>query len=188
VLGDSSLILLGLKMFGITAGASLVTSIMVYYMEDALQSGPAFAGLIGGLALLLALVASPIAGRNFDKNKDASLPLFLSGTVMGVGLALASVATVYWATISTLIVGFCQGIGTTVGFAAAREVEAGSEYESLAVGWVNSLQLYSGFVWPIIFSFIVICSSYMLAWIIAGLFTVILASCMLVCSSRVRKA
>ncbi len=179
VLTDRSLILLGLKLFGITGGASLVTAIMVYYMEGTMQVSSALAGLIGGLALLLALVASPIAGRNYDRQRDASRPLFLSGVAMGIGLVFASITTIYWATLSTLIVGFCSGIGTTVGFSAAREVNAGGEYEALAVGWVNSLQLYSGFVWPILFSFIVISSSYMVAWLVAGFCTIILASCAL---------
>jgi hypothetical protein len=40
---------------------------------------------------------------------------------------------------------------------------------------VNSLQLYSGFVWPIIFSFIVLHSSYMIAWMVAGVCTLLLA-------------
>jgi hypothetical protein len=63
---------------------------------------------------------------------------------MGVGLTLASTITLYGGLLSSLIVGFCSGAGTTVGFSAAREWnKAGSEYEPLAVGLVNSLQLYS---------------------------------------------
>jgi hypothetical protein len=88
---------------------------------------------------------------------------------------LAAIATILGATLSTLIVGFCSGVGTTVGFSAAREVQAGDEYEALAVGWVNSLQLSSGFIWPIVFSFIVVESNYMMAWLIAGFCTLLLA-------------
>jgi MFS family permease len=144
-------------------------------MEDAMQVNPALAGLIAGLSLVLALAASPLAGRSYDRHKDESRLLFLSGVVMGFGLALASISTIYGATLSTLIVGFCSGIGTTLGFSAAREVKAGGEYEALAVGWVNSLQLSSGFVWPIIFSFIVIHSNYAVAWSVAGFCTFLLA-------------
>jgi MFS family permease len=180
VLTNRSLILLGLELFGITGGASLVTAIMVYYMENTMQVNPALAGLIAGLALLFALAASPLAGRNYDRHRDASRLIFLSGVMMAIGLMLAAITTIYSATLSTLIVGFSSGVGITVGFSAAREVKAGGEYEALAVGWVNSLQLYSGFVWPIIFSLIAVRSSYVTAWLVAGLCTFLLASTTLI--------
>jgi MFS family permease len=175
VLTDRSLILLGAKLFAITGGASLVTAIMVYYLEDTIQASPALAGLIGGLSLMFALAGSPLAGRSYDVHKNTSKLLLLSGGGMGLGLALASIATISAATISTLIVGFCSGVGTTVGFSAARDVKVWDEYEALAVGWVNSLQLYSGFIWPILFALIVVHSSYMIAWLVAGVCTLILA-------------
>ena len=175
VLTDGSLILLGMELFMITGGASLVTAIMVYYIEGRMQVGPGLAGLIAGLAPTFALAGSLVAGRNYDRHKEASRMIFLSGFVMGIGLMLASITSTYEATLSTLIVGFCSGVGTTAGFSAAREVKARDEYESLAIGFVNSLQLYSGFVWPIIFSFIVVHSSYTAAWLIAGLCTLLTA-------------
>jgi MFS family permease len=175
VLTNRFLIVLGVELFMITGGASLVTAIMVYYMEGTMHVNPALAGLITGLSLLLALAASPLAGRSYDRRKDASRLLFLSGVGMAIGLGLASITTIYGATVSTVIVGFCSGMGTTVGFSAAREVKAGGEYEALAVGWMNSLQLYSGFVWPIIFSFLVVYSSYVTAWLVAGICTFLLA-------------
>jgi MFS family permease len=175
VLTDRSLILLGTKLFAITGGASLVTAIMVYYLEGTIQATPALAGFIGGLSLMFALVGSPVAGRSYDVHKNTSKLLLLSGGGMGLGLALASIATISAATIATLIVGFCSGVGTTIGFSAAREVKVWDEYESLAVGWVNSLQLYSGFIWPILFALIVVYSSYMIAWLVAGFCTLILA-------------
>ncbi len=186
VLTNRSLIVLGAELFMITGGASLVTSVMVYYMEGTMQVNPALAGLIAGLALLLALAASPLAGRNYDRHKAAGKLLFFSGVGMGVGLMLAAVPNIYGATLSTLIVGFCSGIGFTVGFSAAREVKAGGEYEALAVGWVNSLQLYSGFVWPVIFSFIVVLSSYVTAWLVAGICTISLAAGTLIWQIRGR--
>lgn len=175
VLTDGSLILLGMELFMITGGASLVTAIMIYYMEETMQVGPALAGLIAGLAPILALVASLLAGKNYDRRKQASRMIFFSGFVMAIGLMLASITTIYEATLSTLIVGFCSGAGSTAGFSAAREVKAGDEYEALAIGWVNSLQLYSGFVLPIIFSFIVVHSNYAAAWLIAGFCTLLTA-------------
>jgi len=187
VLRNSSLILLGVELFMITGGASLVTAIMVYYMEETMQVNPALAGLIGGLALILALAASPLAGGNYDRHRKASRLLFISGVVMAFGLMLAAIATILGATLSTLIVGFCSGVGTTVGFSAAREVKAGGEYEALAVGWVNSLQLSSGFVWPIVFSFIVVHSNYAIAWLFAGFCTLILALSTLTLEIRRRR-
>ena len=175
VLTNGSLILLGAELFIITGGASLVTAIMVYYMEQRLLIDSALAGLIAGLAPILAFVGSLLAGRNYDRRRQASRMIFLSGFVMAIGLTLASIATIYAATLSTLIVGFCSGAGATAGFSAAREVRGGDAYEALAVGWVNSLQLYSGFVWPIIFSFIVVHANYMAAWLTAGVFTLLVA-------------
>jgi MFS family permease len=175
VLTNGSLILLGAELFIITGGASLVTAIMIYYMEQRLLVGSSLAGLIAGLAPILALVGSLLAGRNYDRRRQASRMIFFSGFVMAIGLMLASITTIYAATLSTLIVGFCSGAGATAGFSAAREVRGGDEYEALAVGWVNSLQLYSGFVWPIIFSFIVVHSDYLAAWLVAGLFTLLVA-------------
>jgi MFS family permease len=177
VLSDKSLILLGMELFGITGGASVVTAIMIYYMEDFLKASPSLAGLVVGLSPVFALIASPLAGRTFDRNKNAFTLIFLSGTAMSVGLALASITTLYGSLLSSLIVGFCSGAGTTVGFSAAREWnKAGDEYETLAVGWVNSLQLYSGFLSPIIFSFVAIHSGYIVAWLIAGLLTFVFVS------------
>ena len=124
VFRNGSLILLGVELFMITGGASLVTAIMVYYMEGTMQVNPALAGLVAGLALILALAASPLAGRNYDKRKQGSKLLFISGVAMAFGLMLAAVATILGATLSSLIVGFCTGVGTTVGFSAAREVKA----------------------------------------------------------------
>ncbi len=175
VLRNSSLILLGIELFMITGGSSLVTAIMVYYLEGTMQVNPALAGLIAALALILGLAASPLAGRNYDRHKQAARLLFLSGVVMAFGLMFLSIGSILGATLSTMVIGFCSGVGTTVGFSAAREANAGDEYEALAVGWVNSLQLYSGFVWPIVFSFIVIQSNYAVAWLIAGFSTLLLA-------------
>jgi MFS family permease len=186
VLKDRSLILLGVELFMITGGASIVTAIMVYYLEDVVHVSPALSGLIAGLCLVFALAASPLAGRSYDKHKDESRLLFLSGVGMAIGLALASIATIFGATLCTIIVGFCSGVGTTLGFSAAREVKAGGEYEALAVGWVNSLQLCSGFVWPIIFSLIVVHSSYVVAWLVAGFCTFLLALATLIWRMRER--
>jgi MFS family permease len=175
VLTDRSLILLGLELIGLTGGASLVTAIMVYYMENTMGVAPAFAGLITGLALVAALPASPLSGRKYDRDKNAPKLLLLTGIGMATGLALAAVTTIYGAALSALIVGFCAGAGTTVGFSAARDVnKAGREYESLAVGWVNSIQLYSGFVSPVLFSTIVIRSGYATAWLSAGVAVLLL--------------
>jgi MFS family permease len=181
VLTDRWLILLGLELFGIGCGASLITGIMVYYLEGSLRVNPALAGLIGGISPVVALAASPLAGRGYDNNKNASKLLFLSGVVMGIGLAFASIPTIYGAILSATVVGFCNGAGSTVAYSAAREAKvARGEYESLAVGWVNSLNLYAGFFSPVLFSFIVFHSGYMTAWLIAGVYTTLLVSSALI--------
>jgi hypothetical protein len=58
----------------------------------------------------------------------------------------------------------------TVGFATARE-EAKAEYETLAVSCINSTQLFAGFIFPPVFSLVVIWLGYSWAWLLSGLYT-----------------
>ena len=180
VLTDPYLNRLGLALFGVASGASLVSAVIVYYMEDAMKVSAALAGSVGGLNPILALLACPLAGKAYDRNRNASKLLFLSGSVMAIGISCASVATVYAAVLTVLLVGFCGGVGLTVGIAAAREVSlADKEYETLAVAWMNGLTLYAGFFSSIMFSVVVLRFNYAVAWLTAAAFAFILVSTVL---------
>ena len=185
ILSNRWLLILTLELFGIGSGSVLVTTFMVYYLESSLRAVVAVAGIIGGLSLLLAILASPIFGRIYDRTKDARKLLFLSGLGLSFGIAVASVGTVYAAVISTIIVGLCQGGAITVGFVAAREAELpDSRYETLAVSWVNSVSLFAGFWSPVAFSLLVVRFGYTIAWLLSALYTLLLVSIILVPKRR----
>jgi MFS family permease len=183
VLSNKWLILVGFEMFGITGGSGLVTAFMVYYLEGSLGAAPALAGIVAALALVFSLLASPIFGRAYDLSRNAAKLMFLSGVVMVIGLAIASVRSVPAALFATSIVGFCSGGALTVGFSAARDVE-GAEYQALAVSWVNSLQLFAGFFFPLAFSSLAARLGYGQAWVISGLYTFPLIAVILISKLR----
>ncbi len=172
---DRSLLGIGVTMLGLSVGTSLLGSFFVFYLEDSMNVNPATAGLIGSLTLILSFFASPMAGRIFDKVKDARGLLAVSafGTVAGV--AMAAIHTINAAILSAALVGFSSGAGFTVGFSSAREAnKSDSEYEMLAIGWVNSLSLSAVFWAPLVFSLLVLQFGYSIAWLLGSLFTLLL--------------
>jgi len=180
VLSDRWLLLLSLELFGVTAGATLITAFMVFYLEATLSASATLAGLVGSLVLISSLLASPIFGRLYDETGNARSLLFISGLLLAFGIAVASVPSLYAALVSTLVTGFAFGGGLTVGFSAARESKkVDAEYETLAVSWVNSLQLFAGVWSPVAFSFLVVRFGYTAAWLLAGLYTLLLTSVIL---------
>jgi MFS family permease len=180
ILSNKWLLILTLELFGVGSGSTLVTTFMVFYLEDSLKTVVALAGIVGGLSLFLAILASPIFGRIYDRTKNARRLLFLSGLGLSFGIAVASIGTLYAAIISTIIVGLCQGGAFTVGFVAAREAQLpDSRYETLAVSWVNSVSLFAGFWSPVAFSLLVIRFGYASAWLLAGVYTLFLISIIL---------
>jgi len=163
------LFILGIGMFGVTGFSSLTTAFMVYYLEAAMKSTAAVAGLVGSLALLGSLLSSPLFGMLYDRTRNASGLMFLCGLCGVVGLEVASIPNVYAAVFASLIVGLVAGGALTVGFSTAREM-AHAEYETLAVSYINSMQLYAGFIFPPLFSMTVVEYSYSTAWMLSGLY------------------
>ena len=180
ILSNRWLILLSLELFGIGSGTILVNTFMVYYLEQSLMLGPAVAGIIGSLGPLCAIVASPLFGVAFDRMQRARPLLFILGSVLAVAVAIASIGSLYSAVASTLIAGASSG-AFTVSYLSARKVTAGSgEYESLAVSWVNCIQMIAGFWSPVAFSMIVISFGYAISWLVAAAYTFLLISIILV--------
>src|SRR5208337_1326942 len=94
--------------------------------------------------------------------------------------SIASLGTIYSAAISSMMVGFCLAAALTIGFAAARKVRpAGPEYETLAVSWVNNIQMFAGFWSPIAFSILVVSFGYAHSWLVAASYTFLLISIIL---------
>ncbi|HET7344270.1 MAG TPA: hypothetical protein VFJ05_00175, partial [Nitrososphaeraceae archaeon] len=48
-----------------------------------------------------------------------------------------------------------------------------SEYDTLAISWVNGLSLFGAFWVPLIFSFIVHYMGYPIAWLLGGIFSLL---------------
>jgi MFS family permease len=187
VLSDKRLILLGLALFPMTGGQSLISGFMVYYLEISIGTGGTVAGFIGGLMLIFALLASPIFGRIYDKTGNITKLLLFLGVTMASGIAVASIGTMVSATLSAMLVGLSFGASLTVIFSAAREANTfGQEYETLAVGWVNAIQISAGFLLPIFFSFYADHLGYPAAWLFSGLFIILLISSALLATIKVK--
>jgi len=180
VLSNRWLFLLSLELFGIGSGQILVNTFMIYYLEQSLKLGPTSAGIIGALSPLCAVFASPLFGILYDKTKRIRLLLFILGAVLAFAVAVVSIGTVYSAIGATLIAGSSSG-AFTISYLAARKVRAASaEYETLAVSWVNTIQMFAGFWSPVVFSQLVISFGYETSWTVGALYTFLLISIILV--------
>ncbi|MDG6939857.1 MAG: MFS transporter [Nitrososphaerota archaeon] len=168
-------------------GLNLVSAFMIFYLEKALRIAPALAGLIGTMYLAVSVLSSPLAGRIYDRVRNPALLLFVGGTLMSSGILLVAVNNTYSAIAGLFMVGLATGVGTTVGYAAARETNTAG-YETLAVSWTNALVLSSGFFAPPAFSFVVIQSSYAAAWTAIGTATLLLSALVYLLNRKRRTA
>jgi MFS family permease len=169
ILSSRWLFVLGVGMFGITGFSSLVTAFMVYYLEAMMKTTVAIAGIVGALAMLASLLSSPTFGMLYDRTRNASGLIFVCGILGIAGLEVASIPNILGAVLASLIVGLTAGGALTVGFSAAREL-AHAEYETLAVSFINSVQLYAGFIFPPLFSLTAVELNYSTAWMLSGLY------------------
>jgi len=186
VLGDKPSVLLGVKLFVMMGSSSLITAILLYYLEQIMRVTPALAGLVTALSLTMGIPASLVAGRIYDRNKNAAIMLLVSGLGTAIGLAAAAVSAIYASILSSIMVGYFTSFGSTIAFAAARDInKAGKEYEPLAIAWVNGLSLYSGFVMPVVFSIVALRIGYMISWLGAGAAVFLLVASLFVLS-RIR--
>lgn len=176
VLSDRWLILLSLELFGFGSGTFLINSFMVYYLEQALHLSPSFAGIIGSLAPLCAIIASPLCGIIYSRTKNARLILFSLGVILSVAMALDAMGNVQTAIASSLVAGLSSG-SFTVGYLAARDrMAASAQYESLAVSWVNTIQMLAGFWSPVMFALLVLSFGYAFSWLVGAVYTLALIS------------
>ena len=179
LLSNRWLILLSLELFGFGSGTILISTFMVYYLEQSLKLSPTLAGIIGSLTPLCGIAASPVFGMLYEKTRNARLLLFLLGAALAIAIAVVAVGDVFSAICSALVAGLCSG-SFTVGYLAARESNtASAEYESLAVSWVNTIQMLAGFWSPVMFSLLVISFGYAFSWLVGGAYTFLLISVIL---------
>ena len=197
VLFDKSLLGFGLVLLGAQIAWGLTLTFAVFYLEDYLKINSSIAGLVGSLSLVFALVAAPVFGRIYDRIRNIKKLLFVCGLAMSSSIAaISSVITntstaVYIVVISTVLVGIFSAGVFTVAHTAAKEAyrirrrnEANverrrtitplqSEYDTLAISWVNGLSLFGAFWVPLIFSFIVHYMGYPIAWLLGGIFSLL---------------
>lgn len=178
VLSNRWLLLLSLELFGMGSGQILINTFMIYYLEHTMSLSPAFAGVIGSLSPLSAFISSPLVGVLYDKFRRTRLLLFSLGVVLAVGVALVSIGNVPAAIGASLIAG-CSSGAFTVSYLAARKVPTAGEYETLAVSWVNCIQMFAGFWSPVAFSLLVISFGYSISWLVAAAYTFLLVSVIL---------
>lgn len=175
ILFDKWLIALSIALLGLGVGSTVVGNFMAYYLENVSHVGVGEAGTIASLAVVSAVLTAPFSGSIFDRFGNAKWLLLTTGALMAMGIGIAFFGTLYSAITSGILVGLASGAGFTFGFAAAREANRfDSEYETLAVSWVNSISLFGDFVPPLLFSYFAIQFSYSTAWLCLALLSFIL--------------
>jgi len=88
---------------------------------------------------------------------------------------VAFFGTVYSAISAGIMVGIATGSGFTFAYSAARRAnKLNKEYETLAVGWVNSISLFGNFISPLLFSYLVLQYGYSPAWLYIAVLTLAL--------------
>jgi len=179
VLSSRWLLALSLELFGVGSGSVLINTFMVYYLEQSLKLKPISAGVIGSLSPFCAVFASPLCGALYDRTKRARLLLFFLGLGLAFGVGIVSFGSVYSAVGSTLLAGASSG-AFTVAYLAARDFSRKwPEYETLAVNYVNSVQMLAGFWSPVVFSMIAVSYGYGVSWLGAAAYTFVLISIIL---------
>ena len=169
VLLNKWLLLIGLATLSVQVGWNTVGSFMVFYLEDKFGVVPGFAGLVGSLFLISALLFSPLSGRLYGRIGRPVRTLFAAGLISGLGLASTAFTSASGAAIFTLAVGAAAGVGFTTAYILAREVnESEPRYETLGVSWVNGISLFGGFWTPVLFSYSAVNFGYPAAWLVSG--------------------
>ena len=172
ILLNKSLIKLGLVLLGFQIGSGLIWTFIVFYLADHIKIDPAIAGLIGSLNLILALIASPIVGKAYDRIGNARKLLAISGIISAVSVMSIGVlqSQIYLIVISVVIEGFFLSWGFVIVYVKAKQVntQAPTAYQTLSVSYVNGISLFGVFWIPILFASISNQFGYMTAWFVGG--------------------
>ena len=188
ILLDKWLIVLSIALLGLQVGATIYGSFVAYYLNSALGLSAGESGIIASLVSLFALSSSPFAGRLFDRYGNARKLLLASGVLMTIGIGVAFLGTVYSVVLAGILIGLAAGTGFTFGFSAARAANRlDQEYETLAVSWVNSIQLFGDFAPPLLYSYFVIQYGYSNAWLYMAILSFMLIVPLLLKKAPTRK-
>jgi MFS family permease len=166
ILKRRQLILLGLGTFGLSAGNTLISSFMVYYLNTSLGVPLATSGLIAAMVVVVPMATAIWGGRLYDRMRKPKLLTTLSGGGMLLAMLLTSVPSLWTAVLGSILGGVVSGVGFTVTFAWARDLNSAEpEYDGLAIAWVNGISLTGSVVPPLVFSAIAASSGYIYAWL-----------------------
>ena len=166
---NRSLIILGFTLLGFQAGSSMILTFSVFYFVNHLNIPPVNAGLLSSLSLVVALASSPLFGRIYDKIGNARNLLFISGIICAVSIIGFATSSLYIIVISIVIAGLFLSAGFVIVYAKAKEInKSQSQYQTLAVSYVNGLSLF-GVIWvPVLFSIFANRVGYEIAWLMGG--------------------
>lgn len=174
IIFDRQIVLLGIGVFGFSIGNTLISGFMVFYLEKSLGVAPAAAGAVTSLILIIPIYTSIWGGRVYD-TASKHRALMIAAMLGSAGsLVLAGISSIYAAAAAAIVGGVVSGIGFTFAFAGARDFNrGGKEYESLAISWVNSIQLTGEFFPPLFFSYVAEQFGYAQAWLWSAALTVV---------------
>ena len=174
ILTDRGLVLLGIGTLGFGVGNIVLSAFMVEYLGRTQGISPTFGGLIASLVVIVPIFTAIWGGRIYDRSRMPRLIMALALSGSSVALALGSVPNVYAAVGSSALGGLVSGIGYTIAFAGARDLNTFSgEYDSLAIGWVNSISLTGSFIVPVFYSYVVEAAGYSQAWLASAAFSLV---------------
>ncbi len=166
---NRSLIILGFTLLGFQAGSSMILTFSVFYFVNHLNTPPVNAGLLSSLSLVVALASSPLFGRIYDKIGNARNLLFMSGIICAVSIIGFATGSLYIIVISIVIAGLFLSAGFVIVYAKAKEInKSQSQYQTLAVSYVNGLSLFGVFWVPVLFSIVANRVGYEIAWLMGG--------------------
>ena len=174
VILDRHIVLLGVAILGFSIGNTLILGFMVFYLEKSLAVNGTVAALVTALVTIVPIFTSAWGGRLYD-NVSQHRRMMVGAILASAGsLAIASLGSLYAAAAAAALAGVAAGIGFTFPFAGARDFnKAGKEYESLAIAWVNSIQLTGEFFPPLLFSYVAGQFGYAQAWLWGAALTLV---------------
>ncbi len=172
VLLDRRIVLLGIAILGFSIGNTLISGFMTFYLEKSLSVEPATASAVTSIITVIPIFTSIWGGRLYDTSSKHRTLMIAAMIGSAASLALAGISSLYAAVGAAALGGVVSGIGFTFAFAGARDFNrSGKEYESLAIAWVNSIQLTGEFFPPLFFSYVTESLGYSQAWLWSAVLT-----------------
>lgn len=174
ILVDRQLALLGLGTLGFSVGNIVISSFMGYYAVKTFGVSPSMGGLVQGLVVGIPILTAIWGGRAYDRTSRPRRLMLFALVGGSLALFLGAYPSLWTAVACSVLGGVVSGIGYTVAFAGAKDLNrAGEKYDGLAVAWVNSISLTGSFFPPLVYSFLVENSDYVAAWLGSSIISIV---------------